>query len=102
MCEQEHTRTSLGIESPPKIRHDQEFPLDDADSQTRFSTYFKEIKHEYEDRILQVLVMTELFPITDLTTDRLVPVVKHVSKCEVPITLYAIYLANSSPFFERL
>jgi len=69
----------------PKILHYEELSRNDRDLQTRFAKYFKEKNHEYEDRVLQILVMTELFPITDLTTtDLLAPVIKRVFKCEYP------------------
>jgi serine/threonine protein kinase len=73
--------------------------LTDDDVQSRLSQYLKSKKKPYEDRVLQILVMTELFPITKLkTSNELVPVIKDIFKCEFAIAILLVAHLNGSLF----
>ncbi|KAF8153391.1 hypothetical protein B0H34DRAFT_103880 [Crassisporium funariophilum] len=69
------------IDHLPDVLHYEALELTDDDVQSRLSKHL-ESKEIYEDRVLQILVMTELFSITKLkTSDELVPVIKDIFKC---------------------
>jgi hypothetical protein len=72
------------------------------DVQTRILDYFSKQNLVYENRVLQILVVTELFHVTELTTvSTLAPVIRDVFKCESlrPINFVA-YLTDPSPFSQ--
>jgi hypothetical protein len=82
----------------PEVFHYEALPPNDMDVQTRILDNFS--KQNLVNMLLQILVMTELFHITELTTvSTLAPVIRDVFKCESlrPISFVA-YLTDSSPF----
>ncbi len=77
----------------PEVLHYEAFPTDATDVQARLSEYLKHADIPYENRVMQVLIMTELFHITELTTsDQLTPVIRHIFRCEfsMPIGSMAV------------
>lgn len=67
----------------PDVLHHETLESSDGFVQSRLSDYLKLTNASYEDRVLQILVMTELFPVTELkTSEELVKVIRDVFKCE--------------------
>ncbi|KAF9476180.1 hypothetical protein BDN70DRAFT_863614 [Pholiota conissans] len=67
----------------PEVLHYESLVPTDTDVQTLLSAYFTAKSSDvYEDRILQVMVMTEQLPITELTTsEMLISAIRDVFKC---------------------
>jgi len=75
--------TPMGVGSPLQGSWLWRIPNERLGRPDTLSEYFEREGLPYEDWALQILVMTELFPIMDLVnTDRLAPAIKDVFKCK--------------------
>jgi hypothetical protein len=93
MKDREEPNHTWVFEYLPDVLHYEALALMDDDVQSRLSQYLKSKKKLYEDRVLQILVMTELFPVTKLeTSHELVPVIKDIFNCESALAV--IWLPN--------
>jgi hypothetical protein len=89
------------IKRLPDIRHCKALKLTLDNAQFRLAEHLKRDKNHYEDRILQAMLTTELFPITELkTSDEVVPAIREIFKCEFPITFYSTARLNTVSFFS--
>jgi hypothetical protein len=72
------------------------------DAQFRPAEHLKREENHYEDdRVLQTLVMTELFPITKLkTSHEFAPAIRNIFECKCPITVCLIARLNDFSFFS--
>ena len=88
----------------PEVLHYEAFLADATFVQKRLSGYLKARGIQYESRAPQVLVMTALFSITELTTtEMLIPAISGVFDCESPMPIGpVVYLADPLPVSSRL